>query len=198
MPFVFQEWSFTNPRPMGRKGTSALTSVDPLRESVVQYADLIHAGNHSVTLSTVTPRGSAYPRNDGGTNTCHSERTSPRESRRIPRGLDGLSSFQHPSCFGGPFDSLGGTRSLRVTVGCHWERTCPTRESKGPPKSSQSIFISALPLFGGLFDSLRSLPKNKWSWGRHGQLDRQGRQARQGHRKVRFWSSHSDTCQCFS
>jgi len=29
---------------------SALTLVDPLCESVVQNADLIHAGNHPVTL----------------------------------------------------------------------------------------------------------------------------------------------------
>jgi len=39
-----------------------------------------------VNGSTGRPRGGAYPGDDGATNTCHSERASPRESRRIRRG----------------------------------------------------------------------------------------------------------------
>jgi len=72
-----------------------------------------------VTLSTTTPRGDAYSRNDGAINTCHSERTSPRESRRIPRGSAGRISICVAPNFGGFFDSLC---SLRMTV---LVRPCP-------------------------------------------------------------------------
>ena len=68
-----------------------------------------------VTLSTATPRGGVYPRNDGATNTCHSERTSPRESRRIPRISERRRQNGRASKPRGTLRLGRRTTSLRVT-----------------------------------------------------------------------------------
>ena len=73
----------------------------------------VRDSNLHVTLSTATPYGGTYSGNGGATDTCHSERTSPRESRRIPRGYEGCDSIGFYRRVRGYFDSL---RPLRMTA----------------------------------------------------------------------------------
>ena len=79
--------------------------------------------------------------------------------------------------------SPAGTRALQyarvLSTFCPWPLWCGRPARKEPMRIYQWEQPSST-------RSSASLPNNNWSWGRYGQLDRQGRQARQGHRKVLF------------
>ena len=64
-----------------------------------------------VTLNTATPRTAPTHGTTRVADTCHSERASPRASRRIPTGTDARTSRSTPSL-------LRGTLRLRSLGGC--------------------------------------------------------------------------------
>ena len=82
-----------------------------------------------------------------------------------PEGRDSFPAQIAVPCFGGPFDSLGGTPSLRVTVGLSLGASESASESKNLSRYRIASFAkhNSAELEGTLRLSRRtlSLPKNK-------------------------------------